>query len=261
MKTHLGALALAAGMVLFVPQLSFGQFSPPPTPTSRCVANCDVYVPPPVPAGPSPEELRRQREARDSREAAEDAEDRGIDAFEKRNYAEAVRWFREALEYAPDDADLRAKLSLAESRLREQRLAQAARNTPAMQQLLNVREHSNAALPGADTREAQHGIDTAATRRGSLPVSAGAGRADPVVPAGRRTPAITAMETERTELRQRIRALEERLSRLDPGKDSVEIAKVKQERSSAESKVNYITFTITQELEKPEPTPGPAARP
>jgi hypothetical protein len=92
-------------------------------------------------------------------------------------------------------------------------------------------------------------------------VAAPSGGTDRAVPPNRRTPQITAMETERTQLRQQVRAMEERLSRLDPQRDSVEIARIKQERSTAENKANFLTFSINTELDKPEPAPGAAARP
>ncbi|HUR67079.1 MAG TPA: hypothetical protein VMZ03_12085 [Chitinophagaceae bacterium] len=62
---------------------------------------------PAVPAytGPSPEELKRKREQKDLKEASDDAVDKGVDCYEKRDWACAIRWFRESLEYDPDNED------------------------------------------------------------------------------------------------------------------------------------------------------------
>jgi tetratricopeptide (TPR) repeat protein len=89
------------------------------------VVNCGagVGVPPSQPSGPSPEELRQRREAGDLDEAAQDADDRGIAAYQKGDYAGAVRNLTEALSYAPDDPDIKHNLERAQQALNRQRAA------------------------------------------------------------------------------------------------------------------------------------------
>lgn len=62
---------------------------------------------PAVPAytGPSPEELKRKREQKDLREASDDAVDKGVDCYQRKEWTCAIRFFREALEYDPDNDD------------------------------------------------------------------------------------------------------------------------------------------------------------
>ena len=67
----------------------------------------------PVQTGPSPEELKRMREEKDSKEAAEYANDKGIDCYKKRDWNCAVKYFREALDYDPDNGDAAYNLKKA----------------------------------------------------------------------------------------------------------------------------------------------------
>jgi tetratricopeptide (TPR) repeat protein len=276
MKSHGPAWLFACSATLLstfaLAQIPYSQI---PTPRGVCVSNCaSVYVPPPY-SGPTPEELRRLREAKDSGEAAQDAEDHGVAAYEKGDFEGAARWFKEALEFAPDDDGMRANLAKAEQRARtareareaeQRRLAEAARNTEATRQLMSVQKHSTEAAPGGSSAQAGIGIDTGGKRAGGLPgpvYAGGAGRpTDRVVPPERRTPAIAALESQRTESKQKLKELDEKLVKLDPRKDTVEIAKVKQEKSTQEGKVNYLNFSIGEVLDKPPavPAPGPAAR-
>lgn len=277
MKSH-GSAWLFACFATWLSTLAFAQipYSSIPTPRGVCVANCGDggggYVPPAY-TGPTPEELRRLREAKDSREAAQDAEDRGVDAYEKGDFEGAARWFREALEFAPDDEGMRANLAKAEQRARaareareaeQRRLAELARNTEAARQLRSVERHSTDAAPGGSSAQAGRGFDTAGRNVGGLPApvyAGGAGRpTDRVVPPEKRTPAIAALERQRTESKQKLKELDEKLAKLDPRKDAVEIAKVKQEKSTQEGKVNYLNFSIGEALDKPAAIP-PAAAP
>jgi tetratricopeptide (TPR) repeat protein len=236
-----------------------------------CVLNCEGGYVPPGPVGPSPEEQRRTREAKDSREAAVDAEDKGVDALNRGDFEGAARWFREGLEYAPGDPDLRAYLNQAEQKIREARQAQearqrqleAARNTEAVRQLTGTAQTSQEAARTGSSGQAQQGFDTKGVVGSGLPGpvyggSTGASR-DPVVPRERRTPAITAMERQREESRSQIKAAEEKLKILDPSKDAVQVAKLKQEKSTAESKIQYLNFSIGEALDKPAPAPAPNA--
>lgn len=96
----------------------------------KCLMGCipcagGAGEPPAVPAGPTQEELRQQHEAKDLNEAAEDAEDKGDEANRKGNWENAARYFKDALEYAPDDQNIRAKLSKAQQKMDEAAAATA----------------------------------------------------------------------------------------------------------------------------------------
>lgn len=71
----------------------------------------------PVQTGPSPEELRKNRETKDLKEAADDANDKGLDCYKKRDWNCAIRYFIEALDYDPenDDASYNLKKARAET--------------------------------------------------------------------------------------------------------------------------------------------------
>lgn len=260
MKPYIRCLASVAAvsisvLVLSLPVRGWDLPPPPPTPPSKCVyANCgDDYLPPPY-RGPSPEEQRRQREAKDSREASDDANDKGVEYYERGDWQNAVKYFREALEYSPDDPGIRANLGKAEQKARE-RVAETARASEAARQLIIVDKHSEQARPTADSKEAQRGFDTGGRPAGTLGkfvVGGGAGSSkEPVVPTSKRTPAITALESQRDESKKQVQGLEEKLRKLDPGKDTVEIAKAKQEKSTVESKVQFLNFSIGEMLNRP----------
>ena len=65
------------------------------------------------PSGPSEEELRRKRAARVLSRQAEDAYDDGVVSLKRGDYAKAVKYFAEALEYAPDDPVIEGQLKKA----------------------------------------------------------------------------------------------------------------------------------------------------
>lgn len=77
--------------------------------------NCPSVTP--VQTAPSPEELRRRREAKDLKEASEDANDKGVDCYERKDWKCAIRYFKEALDYDPenDDASYNLKKARAEA--------------------------------------------------------------------------------------------------------------------------------------------------
>jgi hypothetical protein len=85
---------------------------------------------PAVPAytGPSPEELKKKREEKDLREASDDAVDKGVDCYNKRDWTCAIRWFREALEYDPnnEDASYNLNKSIDNAKRAEQELIKKA---------------------------------------------------------------------------------------------------------------------------------------
>lgn len=82
---------------------------------ARCIFRSSPVGPP----LPSPEELRRLHEAKDLKEAADNAQDYGDLAMSKKNYDEAIRWFEEAVSYAPDDSLLQNSLAVAKRRKHE----------------------------------------------------------------------------------------------------------------------------------------------
>lgn len=69
---------------------------------------------PVVPQGPSPQEIKKQREEKDLREASEDANDKGIDCYNKKDWDCAMKWFKESLDYNPDSEDAQFNLQAAE---------------------------------------------------------------------------------------------------------------------------------------------------
>ena len=218
---------------------------------------------PSVPRGPSAEEIRKQREAKDLNEAAEDANDKGAESYQRGDWANAARYFREALEYDPENPDIRSNLNHAQRKLELARLAEAAR------QLKSAEDHARqAAQPQASeasSEEARRRFDTGGKDAGTLDVSAvKAGtlsQKEPVVPPARRTPAITALETQRSESRKQAGVLEEKMKQLDPSKNAVELAKAKQEKSTIESKIQYLNLSISELLEAPaENSPAAAEK-
>ncbi len=212
------------------------------------------------PAGPSPEQLRRQRESKDLREATDDANDRGIDLYKKGDWVGAARYFREALSYSPDDGEVRTNLHRAEQKLREAR---------AMQQLRSVEKHGQAArsagnnLPGAST-EARSGFDTGGKSAANVALPGvvtygGSGRGslrEPIVPPEKRTPAIAKLEREREVSKKQAQSVEEKIKTYEREKNTVELAKAKQEKSTIESKVQYLNFSIGELLDKPPAMPA-----
>jgi len=58
-----------------------------------------------IPAGPSAEELKKMREEKDLKEASIDANDRGAECYKQRDWACAIKYFKEALDLDPDNDD------------------------------------------------------------------------------------------------------------------------------------------------------------
>jgi hypothetical protein len=71
--------------------------------------------------GPSSEELKRARDEKDLSEAALDTNDKGAECYKKGDWDCAVRLFKKALEYEPDDENILHNLHRAEERQREAR--------------------------------------------------------------------------------------------------------------------------------------------
>ncbi|HEY0844660.1 MAG TPA: hypothetical protein VGE12_04805 [Noviherbaspirillum sp.] len=247
----LGLCAITAVIAssLYLPLHAVAQV--PDVGPTRCIGGCEptsrpggVYAP----SGPSAEELRQQREAKDLGEAAMDANDRGYDAYQRGDFAGAVRYLTEAAEYAPDDPNIQSNLEKARAALRRSTAAREA---------AGAKEHSAAArglVTDAASGEARKVFDTPGTAAGAFDTGSvkGGFKRDPVVPVARRTAKIDSLERQREAERKQIAALEAKRKQLDPKKDAVAIAKIKQEESKRESKIDYLNFSITEELEKPE---------
>lgn len=77
-----------------------------------------------VQTGPSQEELQRQRDQQDIQDASDDAWDHGVSAYKRGDYEEAVKDFKEALSYTPDNPDLQMNLDRSQKKLDAQRAAQ-----------------------------------------------------------------------------------------------------------------------------------------
>lgn len=209
----------------------------------KCVGNCGSpsaasspsYVP-----GPSAEELRRNKDEQDLREASDDALDRGVSAYRGGDYATAVRKFREALAYDPDNAAAREYLGRAQDRQNE------LNDKAAKEAVAAAAGQSDAIFDGRAGARDLGGIKVAGSGAGK-----GAGVGDPVVPPTRRTAAITQLERQRTAQRARIALINAEIKKLNPARDKVKIAGLRQDQSRAESQVHYLNFSIGEALRKP----------
>lgn len=77
----------------------------------------------PVQTGPSPEELRKNREAKDLKEASEDANDKGIDCYKRKDWNCAIKYFSEALDYDEENGDANDNLKKAYEEARKEKEA------------------------------------------------------------------------------------------------------------------------------------------
>lgn len=66
-----------------------------------------------VPSGPTPEQIKQRAIEQDRQEGATDANDKGAEAYRRGDYDEAVRWFKEAHDLDPNDADVASNLQKA----------------------------------------------------------------------------------------------------------------------------------------------------
>jgi hypothetical protein len=222
-----------------------------------------------APAGPSLEQLRAQAEAKDLDEAAQDADDKGVKAYNRGDYAAAIKYFRQGLSYSPDSevfaANLRkaqAKLAAAQTPAPSPQPPAIVASTDARRQLLSL----DADKPVGDSQEAnlkalsdraRQGFDTPGRDHGAPPPiqHPPARRGDPVVPPDRLTPSIAAMEKARARDRLKLATLNADLKALDPKAEPVKVAEVKQKISTVTSDVQYQNFSITEDLAKPPAAP------
>jgi len=221
------------------------------SPVYNCNSNSDpcARAAPNVPAGPSKEELNKRREAKDTQEAADDAENKGEEFYAKGDWANAAKAFQETLDLNPDDAVADVNLKKAQKRLRE---------SEAAKQAINAQTRStNAVGLGKEAGSKEAGIpfdDPDKTKNSGIPVplaNGDVGHKDPVVPASKRTAAITKLEQQRATDRKQRAALEEKLKTLDPQKDPVAISAIRQQESKLDNHINYVNFSIDDQLKIP----------
>lgn len=226
------------------------------------------YVAPP--SGPSPEEIRRQKETKDLAEAAEDANDKGVEYYKKGDWDNAVKYFTEALQYDPDDQS--ALHNLQRAREQAARAEQARRDAQASKlagdQLKSIEHHGTTAkgLKGsASSTEAGKGFDTAGDPAGSLDSMVVDGRnpgKEPVVPREKRTRAIAKLEKQRDEMKKKRVEMEKKVTKLEnkgamTPEETVKLVNLKQDLSNAKNKENFYNFSITEELRKPSKSAAP----
>lgn len=257
-------IAFAIGLVVGSDRVAFGQCSydlngvgyPPSCGYRGRTTNTD--------SGPSPEVLKKQREAKDTQEAADDAEQNGEEFYAKGDWANAVKAFQEALDYNPDDAVASANLQKARTHLQE---AQAKLQSEAARQAVNAQTRSVNALgmgnEAGSVQARKPWDDPDNTKNGGItvpPANGDGGHKDPIVPTSRRTAAITKLEQQRETDRKRRATLEEKLKTLDPQKDSVVISTIKQQESKLDNDINYVNFSIDEQLRTPSNIPPGKAK-
>jgi hypothetical protein len=223
----------------------------------------------PVPTGPSAEELRARAEAKDLAEATLYAWDKGAKAYHNDDMTGAIRYFREALSYDPDNSELKHNLDVAQGR-QAQELAAAQAQAEALRKAnegLAARQAvaMAAQAPGLAAGDARSGSDAARNgfdrdrlrNAGGVAVSSkiASPHGDPVVPPEKRTPRITALEERRGRDRHEIAAINAELKTLDPAKAPVEVAKLKQKKTTAEHDVHYVNLSIEDSIAPPKAAP------
>jgi tetratricopeptide (TPR) repeat protein len=204
-----------------------------------------------APTGPTPEELKRAREEKDIKEAASDAVDKGNAFYKKGDWANALKFYKEALEYDPDDQDALSNIEQVRKKMAGERqigrdLKTADYESRNADGLSNKDAIKNAAGRGFDTSGASAGaIGAPAVYAGSAQYK------DPVIPPSKRTPAVTRMERDRQAARKELQFLQEQLKAVDPKTDPVQISKIKQQESTLKNKIRTLNFSITEQLKEP----------
>jgi hypothetical protein len=137
-------------------------------------------------------------------------------------------------------------------------LNQDSKRNKAGDQLKSVEFHSKTAARFSSDEamkdEASKGFDTGGKYAGSLPVIVP--EKEKVIPKEKITPEIKKMMDERDEVKEKRKELEKDLEKLEAKKektpeDTVEMAKLKQDISTAKNKENYDDYAINEELKKP----------
>lgn len=201
-----------------------------------------------TPSGPTPAQLEQKRA-----HALKVANEKGYSCFARKEWNCAVRYFQEALAYAPHNPTLQYNL-------RRAREESARQGGTAGQQLQSVVHHGNQAIQsgnaGSQREQGGKGFDTRGANAGGLrpPVvySQATYYREPVVTSANRTPAIAKIEKERETSKKKRAELETRLNQLqkEPQKNQVEMVNVKQEIYNARNQENFLNFSIELELQK-----------
>lgn len=225
------------------------------------------YVP--APSGPTPRELQKQREEKDLREAADDANDKGVEFAEKGDWSNAKKYLLEALEYSPDDENIKHNLRRVEeyARKAEQDRIAKQKASDAARQLKSVEHHGTVAKDLSrepSSLESRKGFDTGGDRAGSLDAMVVDGRntgKEPVIPKEKRTTTVTTLEKQRDEVKTRRIDLEKNVAKMEEKasktpEETVALAKLKQEVSTTKNKEIFLNFSISEELRKPTESPG-----
>lgn len=202
----------------------------------------------PEPAGPTPAQLEQKRA-----NALKAANERGYSCYDRKDWNCAIRYFQEALSYAPYNPTLQYNLR----RAREQADRQGG---TAGHQLQSAVHHGNQAIQsgnaGSQRELGGQVFDSKGNNVGGLkpPVvySQATFYREPVVTAANRTPAIAKFEKERETSKKKRAELETRLNQLqrEPHRNQVEVANVKQEIATTRNQENFLNFSIEVELKK-----------
>jgi hypothetical protein len=231
----------------------------------KCVANCggggESYTPGPV--GPSPQELKRQREAKDLNEAADDANDKGVDFYNKGDWENAIKYFREALEYNPDNQDYRNNLQRAQQKANDAVAKRELPKSKAFEEAQSNLYHTQQGTPGAvfDTKAANKSVPLSAVTASGQPIQMSEkARKDRRMIKEQKE--LAALQDKRQKLdAQRTQLAKERNSAVDPEKMKQLTKKLdKAEKdyqgnllliSKKTEKIEKLKRTIDTEVEKP----------
>lgn len=248
---------------------------------SKCVGNCGSgdgggggYIP--QPTGPSPKELKRQRDEKDLSEAADDANDKGVEFYNKGDWGNAIKYFREAFEYSPDNQDYRNNLQRAQQRASEaeakrgqeeaERKKQEALKSKAIEEAQSNLYHTQQGKPGSvfDTPDANKSVPLVAVPAIGQPAQMSARvKNDPRMIKAQKV--LMDIQTKRQKLdEQRSQLAKERNIANDPEKMkqlTKKLNKVEQDyqnnllsESKQKEKVEKLKRTIDAEVEKPTPS-------
>ena len=260
-----------------IPELQADWRDVPDVGPGKCVSGCGPsggYTP--QPAGPTPEEIRRQREEKDLSEAAEDANDHGVEFYNKGDWGNAIKYFREALEYSPDNQDYRhnlqraqQKASDAEAKRRQEeaeRKQREALKSKALEEAQSNLYHTQQGKPGSvfDTPDANKSVPLVAVPAIGQPEQMSERvKNDPRMIKAQKD--LKDIQTKRQKLdEQRTQLAIERNSATDPEKMkqlTKKLDKVEQDYQNnllaeykQKEKVEKLKRTIDAEVEKPVPS-------
>ena len=220
-----------------------------PQPASAQVVYCNgvrywgacppAYVAPPHQQGPTPEQLEQRRQ-----QALTTANERGIDAYNHGDYANALAQFELALEYSPYNPTIQHNIEKCKEKLAEQQApapASPGGENKAAALLGNT-------LGGASFDTANHVASGLLFKfRKSL-----SDRYDPVVPAERDTALIKALEEQRNKARTEAQQLDSQRAALEAQPMNTEQKKqdkqIKAEETKDLKKIQHLNFSIGKDL-------------